>query len=135
MAHTVLQVNDLPFPTVLVSMSEPFDTAGETPASVNESNTMLAGIEGDPVYLIIDLSHVKSTLGNLMEGLAGALLPHDDLNTDQVFASRTRLIMIGSNALIKLAVRAAGQDQYGNRRMEFFETVDEALAHIRQAGA
>lgn len=114
-------------------MSEPFDTARETPASVNESDAMLAGLDGDPVYLIIDLSHVKSTLGNIMEGLAGALLPHDDLNTDQVFAARTRLIMIGSSGLIKVAVRAAGQDQYGRHRMEFFETLDEALEHIRQA--
>ena len=133
MSHTVELLDGLPFPTVLCSMSEPFDTAKETPDSVNESNVILAGIEGDVVYLIIDLSQVNTTLGNLIQGLGAALLPHAELKSDQVFSSRTRLIMIGSNSLVKMASRAAGQDQYGNRHMEFFPTVDEALAFIRQA--
>ena len=64
MAHTVEQLDDLPFPTVLAAMLEPFDTPLETPQSVNESNTLLAGLEGDPVYLIIDLSRIKANLGN-----------------------------------------------------------------------
>ena len=134
MSYKVEQLDGLPFPTILAAMSEPFDTAKETPLSVNESNELLARIDGNPVYLIIDLSQTKTNLSNIMQGLAGALLPHDDLKTDQVFSRRVRLIMIGSGSLMKMAARAAGQDQYGNRHMEFFGTVDEALAHIRQAG-
>ena len=135
MAYTVEQLQGLPFPTILAQMSEPFDTARETPDSVNESNALLAGLEGDPVYLIIDLSQVKTTLGNIMQGLAGALLPHDGLHTEHVFASRTRMLMVGSSGLVKMAVKAAGQDQYGNHRMEFFETLDAALEHIRNAAS
>lgn len=133
MPYTIEQLNDLPYPTVLATMTEPFDSAGDTLRSVNDCNTVLAQTEGDPVYFIINLSQLNLNLSNLMQGLASAFLPHSDVKTDHLFSSRVKSIMIGSGPLMKLAVSSAGQNQYGSRQMELFETLDEALDHIRHA--
>lgn len=135
MPYIVKEFRDLPVPAVLAQMVEPFDQSHDTLDSVNESDDLLSRIEGDKVFMIVDLSQLKMDLGSLMQGFAAAFLPHDDLRTSNVFADRVSLLMVGSGALLKLAVKAAGQDQYGNRKIELFETLDEALTFIRQAEA
>jgi hypothetical protein len=133
MPYTVQQLDNLPVPTVLATMTEPFDTGKEAPVSIGEVNATLAQIEGDLVYIIIDLSQLNLNLGNLMQGFAMAYLPHEEVRTEHMLDDRVRTLMIGTGEMMKIAVKSLQQDQYGNHHVELFPTVDEALAHIRQA--
>ena len=101
MPYTIQQLDDMPAPTVLAQMLEPFDQNSDTLSSLSEADRLLAGIEGDTVYLIIDLSLLVVDMGGLMQGFATAFLPNNGVATDHVFASRVRTLMIGSGSRSK----------------------------------
>lgn len=132
MPFTIEERTDLPAPTVVVTMQEPFDSARDSLLSTGAANSQVAAIEGDLVYVIVDLSQLKLDLSSLMEGFAAAFLPHEGVSMDHVMASRVRTLMIGTGSLMKMAARAAGQEQYGSRQIELFPTLDKALDFIRQ---
>lgn len=134
MPYTIQQLEDLPVPTVINTISSPLDIAHELPQNINELDTFVAGITGDPVYVVIDMSDLHLNMGDLVQGLASAFSPPEGIETQNVSHNRVKSVIVGANTLLKIAARSAGQDQYGNRQMEWYPTLDEALTHIKQAG-
>lgn len=133
MPYTIAPIENLPAPAILVTLTDPYDANTEPPRMINEADAAVAQIAGDLVYVVVNPTGVKMNLGLIMSAMAAAFVPHHDISTQHLDAERVRTIMIGSNSLIKMATNATGQDQYGNRKIELFPTVDAALEHIRLA--
>ena len=107
--------------------------ARDIPEIMNAANEALSGIEGNVIYVIADVSQLSLSFGDIVQGLASAFSPSSDVRKVPPYDNRVRAILIGSGTLIRLVAAGGRQDQYGNRQLEVFETLDEALAHIRQA--
>lgn len=133
MPYTIQQIDGLPAPTILNTITAPLDVGKDIPEMMGQANAMLKAIDGRVVYVIADVSNLSLSFSDIVQGLASALNPNRDAGSVQWYDPRVRTILIGSGTLLSLVVKSTRQDQYGNRQMELFETLDEALVHIRSA--
>lgn len=131
MSYTVQQIKDLPAPTIVATLSDPYNAIDEAPQMVNELDRAVAKLAGDPIFVVADLTALSLDLETIIQGLAAAFVPRKDISTQNLDADRVRTIMIGTSSLMKLAAKAGGQDQYGNRSIELYPTLDAALEQIR----
>ncbi len=125
-----LQPLDLPAPTLLVEITDPIDPALEGPNMNRDMNDQLGRLEGDRVYLIMDLTQFKLNFGTLVSGLGAVLRPTQGVDTSNIDADRVTVLAVGAGSLTSLLVKSAKQDQYGSRHVMGFKTRDEALAYI-----
>lgn len=128
-----LQQLDLSAPTLLVELSDPLDPAREGPNMNRDMNDHLGQIEGDRVYLIMDMTNFKMKFGTLVAGLGAALRPTEGVDTSNIDADRVNVLVVGNSRLVTLLINSAKQEQYGSRHIQGFKTRNEALAHISQA--
>jgi hypothetical protein len=128
-------IDNLPAPTILSTVTDPFDAVRDIKPSMRDLNDLLASIEGDNVYIIIDQLDMEMSFANAIQVLATVFLPNAEVPTDQLLHNRVRMIVLARSAVAKLGVKSLRQDQYGNRTLELFETREEAFDYIRQAAA
>lgn len=127
MAYTVEEYQGEPI--ILVKVMPPY-----TPEMLEESPREIMALVhdfyervGGPIYRINDLRDSGLSLSELMismaEERAGAAGSVTDTNV--------RNLVVANEGLVKQMVEAMSQPQYSGIHMPIFETVEEALAHIR----
>src|SRR5690349_5685979 len=60
-------LDNLPVPTVLSTVTNPFDAGRDVIPSMRELNSLLGGIEGERVFVVVDQLDMEMTLGNAVQ--------------------------------------------------------------------
>jgi hypothetical protein len=81
----------------------------------------------EKVFLLYDMGNVKVDWGEMIMGLADAR----DAYKEGEHRNYRETVIVVRNMLLKMGLRALGQQQYGNMRVTIFETVDEALDYVK----
>lgn len=111
-------------PIGVITYSEPVDFQ-EEPSEIIRA---LIEHEEELQYVIHDIRELKFSFSDLVLGLAASFRPNKpELRSEFGFNT----VVVGSNTLIKLAVQSVRQVQYGGRELLHFDTLDEALTHIK----
>ena len=125
MPYSIQQL-DLSAPVILNELSDPIDPRQDIPMMMGEINTLVTHIEGDRVYIIIDMKQYTMVLGDLVAGMDAAFSSNEHAETPPIFHNRVRTLFVG-NGMVHILVNGMKQDQYGNRQALYFKTRDEAL--------
>ena len=123
MAYTVK--NYSPEAIIVVTIVPPQDPANDIGGAGREIQQFASTIEG-PVFAIIDMSAVHSTFSQIVEGLDVARR-----SKPEMIDPRIRNMFVGSDDMLKLALKSATQEQYGGPTMPLFSSAEAALAHAR----
>ncbi len=122
MPATLEKLSDRPI--YLIRYSDPF--APDQVMSVFSEIGRTAD-QVQPVYVINDLSQLAMNFSEMMLGMREAALGGPGTAADP----RTRHVLVGSHELLQLTSEALKQEQYGQRNVPLFMTIDEALAYIK----
>ena len=123
MAYRVWRVESEPI--IVTTITEPVDWEADARGALVEVNRLTAQIEGE-VYRIADLSGVKATFSDLVQGLAAVTRSEGGW----LSAPGQRPIVVTSQQITALFADFAQQDQYGKLAVDVFPTLDAALAHV-----
>jgi hypothetical protein len=77
--------------------------------------------------VINDLTQISMNFSDMMLGMREAALGGAGTAADP----RTRHVLVGGHELLQLTADALKQEQYGQRNVPLFMTIDEALAYIK----
>lgn len=125
MTYEIKQMENLPI--FVATMSEPHDAIADATGIEKEMHQNIAAVNGT-VYYIPDLSAIKITFSNIVIGLNEAFKE----GSGSFYSNpRVKMLMVGSDEMLRVAADAGSQDQYGNVPIELFATVDEAVAHAK----
>ena len=97
---------------------------------LSELDTLLSKIEGDHVYVIVDLTQHTFGFAELVMGLGLLLRQDGGFDISHITDGRVRTLVVGNGSLAKLLASGLKQEQYGSRQTHLFPTRDEALAYI-----
>lgn len=126
MAQTIKKMPNEPI--IVAKFTEPFDVVADTSVVAARLQDALSS-GSDNVYYIADMSEIKIQFSDLVSGLAQAYAdkssPYSNPRLKTFTVARDELIALGAKA-------AAEQKQYGNAAVQFYASVDEALAEVRQ---
>lgn len=127
MAFTVERIEDEPI--VIVRVTNPLgDTVEETRASDKAVADAAADIEGT-YYRITDVTELDITFTEIVYWLA----EQKHAAPGSINDPRLIPLTIGGKDIDYQAIDWAKQEQYGGREIQLFATLDDALAHARQA--
>jgi hypothetical protein len=82
---------------------------------------------GDHLYLISDVTDVEMSFSEIMLAMHTASKGDEGYS---VTASNQTNVVVGTDALVQMAVEALKQDQYGSVNIKVFASIDEANAYI-----
>ncbi len=111
-------------PIIVITLRNPFNPLTEMGKLAQGFTPIIAEIDG-PVYLVIDATGWKLSFSDLVHALD--IQARDGISDDP----RVHTIFVGRGLLASLAAKATAQKQYLGRESKLFESVDEALTHIR----
>lgn len=115
-------------PILVTCVENPFNVGEEFPQYV-EAVVKALDESPEPLFFISDAVGLKVNFGDVVAGLAfvtkGKLtyVNHPNMR---------RMIAIADSDLIRMAVNAVGQKQYGGHRTEVYPTTEAALISIRK---
>ena len=114
-------------PIILATISKQFSVANDMARSDAEVRTALDKAS-EPMALVVDAREVSLGLDDVIQGTNRGsrgeqpILQHPNLK---------ELLFVTPNALVKAAIRGLNSVTFGNVNARAFDTVEEALAHIR----
>lgn len=114
-------------PILVVEALEPLDIAAETPAMIDRVAQEVGATSGK-LYIIYDASDLKIAFSDMLFGLA----EHAHRSEGSVRDTHTVTIVVGTDEMLKLAVEALKQPQYGEVSLPMFDSRDKALAYARE---
>jgi len=114
-------------PILVLRTGAEFSIKNDVLASAEEAMKLMAEIPEGLIYYVLDMCDLRVNFSELVSGLWQATRA-----TNLLKEPRLRLVAVGSGALIELGAKAFSQAQYGGLSVPLFETMDEALAYIRQ---
>ncbi|MDX2159944.1 MAG: hypothetical protein SF162_01340 [bacterium] len=82
----------------------------------------------DTLYSILDVRHGSSTFLDVID----ILKRDDDTQIELNVLREMQWVMVGTDAMSKLYIDIARQEQYGGWQIPLFAHVDDALAAVRQ---
>ncbi len=110
-------------PILLLRFVPPADLTADAPL-LREDIVQAAQSAGGFLYLISDLSLLNLLFPDVVVGMFEMTKVIEDIDLYPV--------LVGTSDMVRLISQAAKQEQYGSLHLPLFETVDEALDHIRQ---
>lgn len=113
----------------ILTYTMPF-TPQDVQHGVEEISGVLETVEGN-LYSVVDVQSIHLSFSDLVMGLANAVT---DKTGWKLSNERTPLIVVGAHSMIKLAVDAIKQRQYGAKNVTLFTDMNEALRYARQQG-
>jgi len=110
----------------IVRYTQPFNPAQDLTYAKDELEKILASTPGT-LNVIVDLSQINLTFADLVESMSRTVDPDSETS-----AKKGRLvnILVGSDALIKMAADAYAQEQYGKMKVDIYPSVEVSLEHI-----
>ena len=121
MGFTIEELNDAP--VIVITVNPPVDDKSG-PTQIGDAALAFQKEKNGQVVRIIDLTEVKFSFGDVAQGMA----------TDVAFLDpNIKTIIVGTDALVKMAGEAFKQDQYGKVDVPVFASMDEAVEAARQA--
>ena len=127
MSYTVRRLDDLP--VVLTTIDAEFSVESELEFYLGDIATALDASD-EQLYLVSESQEFKVNFSDMVMGLgkgtrgASAALNHPKIA--EICA------VIPDNTLLKLAVQALGQMQYGGKKVTLNSTLEDALAYVRE---
>ncbi|HEX3049755.1 MAG TPA: hypothetical protein VHP83_03795 [Aggregatilineaceae bacterium] len=111
----------------IVRYTQPFNPVQDLTHVKTELEKFLASSSG-VFNVIVDLSQINLTFADLVESMSQTVDPASETS-----AKKGRLvnILVGSDALIKMAADAYAQEQYGKTKVDIYPSVEVALEHIQ----
>ncbi len=113
-------------PIITITFVDEIGSRSDVHQTLHEIGRYMEEINA-PLYLLYDTRTLKITFGGMVASLAEFTTEGLKILPDLP----VRTVVIGTNELVRLASKAAGQDQYGGHKVVMVETMEEALAHIR----
>ncbi|MDX1994668.1 MAG: hypothetical protein SF029_19955 [bacterium] len=117
-------------PIVVLEVSSPFDMITDLPAVFADIAKAKAGV-ASLTYCLYDVRNLQITFSDVVMGLAA----HTKGEPGSVSDPTIRVILIGSDELLRLASEALKQEQYGQIALPMYATYDEAIAEARRLAA
>jgi hypothetical protein len=114
-------------PILLNVVGKAYDIGRDAPAACQELFDLLEALDA-PVFLVVDARELKANFGDVVVGLGAttregvAVLKHPNIR---------EIVLVTTSGLVSMGVKALGQVQYGGLKSSAFETLDEALAYVR----
>jgi hypothetical protein len=114
-------------PILLNVLSETYDIGRDASASTEQLLDLLDTMDV-PAFLIIDARGLEMNFGDMVAGLGpatrgeAAVFRHPNIR---------EIVLVTTSNLGNMAAKALGQLQYGGLNSSAFETLDEALAYVR----
>lgn len=125
--YTVQRLDDLP--VILTTINDHFSVQDELESYLSDIAAALDASE-EQLFLVSESQEFKVNFSDMVMGLgkgtkgASAALSHPKIA--EICA------IIPDNRLLRLAVQALGQMQYGGKSVTLYSTLDEALAYVRE---
>lgn len=111
----------------IVTYSPPFNPTKDVFYVKTELEKMLKSI--DVLNIIVDLRQINLSFSDLVESMGQTVDPDSETSAKK---GRVITTLVGSDDLIKMAVDAYAQEQYGGVKVEIFPNVEAALTHIHK---
>lgn len=121
-------IEKLPDEPIVIQTIRSDDTVVEAPDSIDTMSELLEA-QGEPVFLIYDVSGATFTLDDILAGSNQAsrsekpILKHPKIR---------EIIVVSASELIKLAAKGLSAPIFGHVAIRVFETLEGALAYCRQ---
>lgn len=112
-------------PILISTMEPPLSPEADVAAIGSELEHFLADM-GAPIHLILDLSEVSLSFSQMVM-MMGAAASRQHLGDGSV-----RMVLVGSNPILKLGAESARQEQYGGVHVAWYATREEALTYVRE---
>ncbi|MBN1428668.1 MAG: hypothetical protein JXB07_09795 [Anaerolineae bacterium] len=126
MSHSTKKLPDEPI--VIAAIEADFCTAQEGQAATDEAVAMLDA-QCEPVYYIFDITKYAPSLDDIL--FSANTGGKGNLPTFRHPKVREAMV-VSTNKMIKLAAKGLKSATWGNTAILVFDTLDEALAYIRQ---
>lgn len=118
-----LAIDTRPKENIIIITVKPPVVVPDDPAEATEATLAFQKKQGGAICRITDYSQVKLTFSDVVEGMA----------TDKAFRDpNIYSVMIGTDAMIKMAADGFRQAQYGSVNVTLVSTRDEALKKAKQ---
>jgi hypothetical protein len=114
-------------PILLQTMAEDFDYRVDTPRDL-EQITRILEEQTRPIYYIIDVTHMKMGLDDLMAAASGATRQAEMFKHPKLLET----LVITQSRMFDLAARGLSSPIFGGIKMRVFPTLNEALAYARK---
>jgi len=124
MPHSVEKLKDEPI--IVVEIKNPYDYQTE-PEQMFEKIERIAKKTEKQGYIIYDCRNFTVTFGDLVAGMQAQSKGTPGSISDPKFTS----MIIGSDAMLKMATEGFKQDQYGKIEVPLYSTMDAAMRHAR----
>jgi hypothetical protein len=115
-------------PILVTAVENPFKVSEEFPQYV-EAVVKALDESPEPLFFISDATGLKVSFGDVVSGLAFVT---KGKVTYVNHPNMRRMIAIADSDLIRMAVNALGQKQYGGYRTEVYPSTEAALEAIRK---
>lgn len=127
MKYDVKKLPDLP--VVLGIWYEGFKFVNDGADYALAANAVLDE-QSEPVFYIIDLSDLKtiSVEGVTETANSGA----QNMKSSYRHPMRKEMILVSQEKIVKMAVTGARTATFGNLKVKLFDTLDEALAYVKE---
>jgi hypothetical protein len=118
------KVPDLP--VLKISLHPTYRAREDQKAATVAVNEIMDHVD-EKVFLLYDMSDLKVDWGDMIMGMADAR----DAYKNGGHRNYRETVIVVRNTMLKLGLKALGQQQYGGMQITVFETVDEALAYVQ----
>ncbi len=114
-------------PILLSNIHADFNVGQELLEAVNQLTRMLDAADGQ-LYYVTKLENFSLSFGDMVQVLSRltsgdlAFMKHPNLY---------KVVVVANNDLIRLGSNALSQTQYGGVRVDVFDSLEEALASVR----
>jgi hypothetical protein len=114
-------------PNIVISRAtEPLDVVKDSTASMTELNGILANTKGK-LYVIADCRGLSPRFSDVVAGMANTARPDSPLHNP-----RMETVVVADGQIFANMVAWYKQEHYGNLEMQVFQTVEEAIARVKQ---
>jgi hypothetical protein len=115
-------------PIIVATFQNPMTYRAEVPRMFQQIIDLRDTLDGyNQYYTVLDVSQVKVGFGDMVYTMGESITVQQQRRPDMPL----RLVLIGKGALMELASRAMGQEQYGGYGTWLYTSLDEALEAIR----
>lgn len=114
-------------PIVLSTIHADFSVGKELPEAVGKLTQMLDAAD-EPLYYVTKVDNFSLSFGDMVQALGR--LTSGDLAFVQ-HPNLYKIVVVAYNNLIRLGSNALSQTQYGGVRVDVFDSLEEALASVR----
>lgn len=114
---------------IILTMQEPFNPAEDVMAANTATAEFLEAHSLAKCYRIDDVRHIHIEFSDVVHGAAMAAkrgMP------GSLADSRITTALVGTHEFAKLGAEAMGGNAYGNIAVDFFDSLDDAIAHAKQ---